>query len=160
MALRLIGVDPDSPNNGSPTVWLDEADQSIVIQGDPEYRWASWSGLIRTTVARGVSVRRIRLVSEPVTDYIRFEYDVTAAHNLAAGEQVRWLPRRSAGGLLVPCSDFWLLDDQVVLWNHFAGDGSWVGEEKCDDPAVAKLCAASFEAAWERAIPHEAYQPA
>jgi hypothetical protein len=28
------------------------------------------------------------------------------------------------------------------------------------DPAVAKLCAASFDAAWERAIPHEAYQPA
>jgi hypothetical protein len=33
MALRLIGVDPDSPNNGSPTIWLDEEDQSIVIQG-------------------------------------------------------------------------------------------------------------------------------
>ena len=33
MALRFIGVDPDSPNNGSPPVWLDEDDQSIVIQG-------------------------------------------------------------------------------------------------------------------------------
>src|SRR5436190_17539337 len=49
---------------------------------DPEERWASWSDLIRATVARGVSVRRIRLVSEPVTDYIRFEYDVTADHNI------------------------------------------------------------------------------
>lgn len=33
MALRFIGVDPDSPNNGSPTVWLDPKDNSIVIQG-------------------------------------------------------------------------------------------------------------------------------
>ncbi len=33
MALRFIGVDPNTPNNGSPTVWLDEDDQSIVIQG-------------------------------------------------------------------------------------------------------------------------------
>ena len=33
MSLRFIGVDPDSPNNGSPTIWLDEADGSIVIQG-------------------------------------------------------------------------------------------------------------------------------
>ena len=33
MALRFIGKDPDSPNNGSPTVWLDEEDGSIVIQG-------------------------------------------------------------------------------------------------------------------------------
>ena len=33
MSLRLIGKDPNSPNNGSPTVWLDEEDDSIVIQG-------------------------------------------------------------------------------------------------------------------------------
>ena len=33
MALQFIGKDPDSPNNGSPTVWLDEDDGSIVIQG-------------------------------------------------------------------------------------------------------------------------------
>ena len=142
---------PDDPD------WLDwQAGRRF----DPEERWASWSDLIRATVARGVSVRRIRLVSEPVTDYIRFEYDVTAAHNIAAGEDVRWLPRPAAAGLLVPCSDFWVLDGQVVLWNHFAGDGSWVGEERCDDPAIAKLCASSFDAAWDRAIPHEAYQPA
>jgi hypothetical protein len=33
VSLRFIGVDPDSPNNGSPTIWLDDADGSIVIQG-------------------------------------------------------------------------------------------------------------------------------
>lgn len=32
-ALRFIGVDPDTPNTGSPTVWVDEQDDSIVIQG-------------------------------------------------------------------------------------------------------------------------------
>jgi len=31
--LRFIGVDPDTPNTGSPTVWVDEDDGSIVIQG-------------------------------------------------------------------------------------------------------------------------------
>lgn len=33
MALRFVGVDPNTPNTGSPTVWVDEADGSIVIQG-------------------------------------------------------------------------------------------------------------------------------
>lgn len=127
---------------------------------DPADRWASWSGLVRQTVNRGVNVRRVRIVSEPITDYIQFEYDVTAAHNIAAGEQVRWLPRQTAAGVLVPCSDFWVFDSQVVLWNHFAGDGSWVGEERSDDMALAKLCATSFESAWERAIPHSEYRPA
>jgi len=145
------GYTPDDPD------WLDwQAGHRF----DPAERWADWSGLIRATVDRGVSVRRVRLVSEPVTAYIRFEYDVTAAHNIGAGEQVRWLPRQEAAGLLVPCSDFWVFDGQVVLWNHFAGDGSWVGEDRSDDPELAKLCASSFEAAWERGIPHEDYRPA
>ena len=54
----------------------------------------------------------------------------------------------------------WVFDGQVVLWNHFGGDGSWVGEEQADDPNLAKSCAASFDAAWKRAIPHEDYRPA
>ena len=33
MALRFIGVDPNTPNSGSPTVWVDDADGSVVIQG-------------------------------------------------------------------------------------------------------------------------------
>jgi len=127
---------------------------------NPAERWADWFTLVASTVARGVTVRRARLVAEPVTDYIRFEYDVTAAHNLAAGEQVRWLPRRDAAGIMVPCADFWVFDERVVLWNHFAGDGSWVTEEQCDDPAIAKLCVSSFGAVWARAIPHEDYRPA
>lgn len=120
--------------------------------------WRGWSALIRGSVARGVSVRRARIVSEPVTDYIRYEYDLTARHNLAAGEQVRWLPRRNTEGLLVPPTDFWVFDEQVVLWNHFAGDGSWITEEKCDDRVLARLCASAFGAVWERAIPHEQYR--
>jgi hypothetical protein len=146
----------DSYTPGDPD-WLDwQAGERF----DPAERWADWSDLVRATVSRGVSVRRVRIVSEPVTDYIRFEYDVTAAHNIAAGEEVRWLPRRAASGLLAPVSDFWVFDDRAVLWNHFGGDGSWVGEEQADDTALAKSCAAAFEAAWERAVPHKDYRPA
>lgn len=149
--------------------------RDVYTPDDPEWlRWKAgdrfnlaeteedrgWFDLIAETVARGVEVRRARIVSEPVTDYIRFEYDVTADHNIAAGEQVRWLSRQRTAGLLVPPTDFWVFDERVVVWNHFAGDGSWVTEERCDDPAVAKLCASSFEGVWDRAIPHEEYRPA
>jgi hypothetical protein len=142
---------PDDPD------WLD---WQAGTRFDPAERWSGWSDLVRATVARGVSVRRVRIVSEPVTDYIKFEYAVTGGHNVAAGEEVRWLPRSKAAGLLLPVSDFWVFDGQVVLWNHFAGDGSWVGEEQADDPGLAKSCAASFAEAWERATPHEDYRPA
>ena len=48
-------------------------------------------------------MRRARVVSEPVTDYIRYEHDLTFA-NVAAGELVRWLPRRNAADIAVSAS--------------------------------------------------------
>jgi hypothetical protein len=104
--------------------------------------------------------RRARIVSEPVTPYIRFEYDVTRSMNIAAGEQVRWLPRRRASDLALPGNDFWVFDDRLVRFGHFAGDGTVTGHEMSGDPAVVKLCAAAFEAVWERAVDHEDYRPA
>lgn len=105
-------------------------------------------------------VRRARIVSEPVTPYIRFEYDVTGSTNIAAGEQVRWLPRRRALDLALPGGDFWLFDDRLVRLGVFAGDGSVIGHQLTDDPGVIRFCATAFEAVWERATDHEDYRPA
>ncbi|WP_066948444.1 DUF6879 family protein [Streptomyces lushanensis] len=119
--------------------------------------WRPWLDLVSGTVARGVVVRRARIVSEPVSDYIRYEHSGTFT-NVAAGEQVRWLPRRQASDVALPGNDFWLFDDRWVHWNHFAGDGSSMGEEITDDPAAAKLCAEAFEAVWARGVPHDQYE--
>ncbi|MEE4594026.1 hypothetical protein V2J94_19375 [Streptomyces sp. DSM 41524] len=118
--------------------------------------WHPWVSLIERTVARGVSVRRARIVSEPVTDYIRFEHAITPA-NLRAGERVRWLPRRRASDLALPGNDFWLIDDRIVRFNLFSGNGAAVEPDASEDLAVIKLCADAFAAVWERATPHEEY---
>jgi hypothetical protein len=95
-----------------------------------------------------------------VTPYIRFEYDVTDTMNIAAGEQVRWLPRKLARGLSVPVNDYWVFDDQLVRFGYFAGDGEFLDDELTGDPEVARTCVEAFEAVWERAIPHGEYRPA
>jgi hypothetical protein len=117
-----------------------------------------WLDLIREVTARGVQVRRARIISEPVTDYIRFEYATTAA-NVAAGEQARWLPRHLATGLLLPANDFWVFDGKRAQLNFFSGPGEFLGTRLSDDPALDAQCAAAFEAVWDRAIPHQDYQP-
>lgn len=123
--------------------------------------WRPWASLVGAAAHRGVRFRRARIVSEPTTDYVRWEHAITAA-NVAIGEDVRWLPRRSAIGLLVPTNDFWIFDDATVLFNHFSGDGTWLGtsKEPVTDPDIVKACAEAFEAAWSRAIAHEKYVPA
>ncbi|MFD4696157.1 DUF6879 family protein [Streptomyces niveus] len=119
--------------------------------------WAPWVDLVRRTRARGVIMRRARIVSEPVSDYIRFEHGGTPV-NLAAGEQVRWLPRRQASGIPLPANDFWLIDDRVIRWNHFTGNGASSGGEINEEPDTVKLCSTAFEAVWSRAVPHDQYE--
>ncbi|MGW2375140.1 MULTISPECIES: DUF6879 family protein [Kitasatospora] len=59
--------------------------------------------------------------------------------------------------LALPGNDLWLIDDRLVLFHWFTGDGDWAGHEYCEDPAVAKTVSAAFEAVWERAVPHALY---
>jgi uncharacterized protein DUF6879 len=117
----------------------------------------AWHALVRAALTRGVQVRRARVVSEPVSDYIRYEYEATPAANLAAGEQVRWLPRRAASDLALPGNDFWLLDE-LVVFNHFSGDGALTGLDVVTAPAVVDLCSSAFTAVWDRATDHDDYQ--
>ncbi|MBZ6258884.1 hypothetical protein KVH22_25545 [Streptomyces olivaceus] len=135
------------------------ADWRQGFRHDPADRaswWRPWLDLVQDTVNRGVTVRRARIVSEPVSEYTRYLYDTTFT-NTAAGEQVSWLPRRQASDIALPGNDFWLFDDQLVRWNHFDGDGRSLGPETTDDPAAAKLCADAFEEVWARATPHDQY---
>lgn len=117
-----------------------------------------WLGLMRSTTGRGVQVRRARVVSEPVTDYVRFEHASTAL-NVAAGEDVRWLPRAGASGIALPGNDFWLFDFETAMFNHFSGDGRSLGQEVTTDPWAVRLCRSAFEAVWAQATPHALYTP-
>jgi hypothetical protein len=121
--------------------------------------WGEWYNLMVTTIGRGVEVRRARVVSEPITDFIRHEYETTGMLNIPAGEKVRWLPRREAKGLLLPANDIWIFDNRTVRFSYFAGDGAYLGQEWITDSVLAAKCSESFESVWELAIDHENYKP-
>jgi hypothetical protein len=119
---------------------------------------AAWHATIGPAIRRGIDVRRLRVVSEPWSPYVCYEYAITDEWNTRVGERVRWLPRQNASDLMFPGNDFWLVDD-VLVFNHFAGDGEFIGVVKCEDSRIVESCAASFEQAWVRGIEHERYGP-
>ncbi|MDH6214681.1 DUF6879 family protein [Streptomyces pseudovenezuelae] len=120
--------------------------------------WRPFLDVVAETTARGVVMRRARIVSEPVTDYIKYEYDVTFP-NVAAGELIRWLPRRKAADIPLPGTDLWMFDKSSVLFTYFSGIGEVVDREWCSEPAVVALVSTAFETVWERATSHEEYKP-
>jgi hypothetical protein len=140
---------PDNPNF---LKWLETGNLDHID-------FTKWRDTIGNAVARGVMFRRARIVSEPIADYIRYEHALTEPYNIAAGEQVRWLSRRRASDLALPGNDFWVFDERLVRFHHFAGDGSILEDELCDDPSVVQLCVSSFDAVWERAVSHAEYEP-
>ncbi len=156
-AVHLEMRDTYTPRDPDYLAWLSGVPLDTLLRSAQHQQWAT---LVRTRTASGITFRRARIVSEPLTDFIRFEYELTGPLNIAAGEQVRWLPRRRASDLRLPGNDFWILDCKIVRFGYFAGDGEFLNEEITDDPEIASFCTASFEAVWKRATDHHLYQPA
>lgn len=147
-------------------------DYSVPDEDGPFQRWlggeetehsylAPWFRLVRQSTARGMTVRRVRVVSEPLTPYIQWEHTVTAA-NEGAGEDIRWLPRR-----LLPADavfpfdgqDWWLFDDRLLAVGYFDQAGRVLGSQIIEDTDTVTQCARLRDRLWTLAVPHTEYAP-
>ncbi|MFE3310395.1 DUF6879 family protein [Embleya sp. NPDC059213] len=127
--------------------------------GDASYDWDAWIDLVRPAVERGVRFRRLRIVSEPVSDYIRWEHAISHG-NIAAGEELRWLPRHLAFDLPHPVADFFMWDQRLVAYNFTDGNGVDTNRmEYIADPRHVLPVVGMFEMLWERGIRHADYIP-
>jgi hypothetical protein len=115
-----------------------------------------WCITLREHVKAGRSVRRARIVSEPLSDYQRWSYSI-ADPMVEAGEDIRWVPRRLVSSVALPGNDFYLFDDRLAVFLLYAGNGLSAGMLSSADTADLRLCRSAFEAAWELSVPHRDY---
>jgi uncharacterized protein DUF6879 len=78
--------------------------------GDPLI--ASWTGTVQARVEGGAVMHRVHVVSDPMTEYVRFELAMQRAYSVPVGEQVRVVDADRHPDL-ARAEDFWLLDDRV-----------------------------------------------
>jgi hypothetical protein len=126
--------------------------------GEPDdLEWLQdWCASLREHVKAGKSVRRARIVSEPLSDYQRWSFSI-AYPMVEAGEDIRWVPRRLVSSVALPGNDYYLFDDRLAVFLLYSGDGLAAGRLGTADPAVIRLCRSSFEAVWKLSIPHREY---
>jgi hypothetical protein len=101
----------------------------------PDMAKNEWTSMISQAVAAGKSFRRVHVVSEPLTDYLRYEIEWSYGPNVAAGEDIRILPGQP-GPLGLPDHDYWLFDSRDLWVMEYDGDGRFLHAEQASDPAA------------------------
>lgn len=127
--------------------------------GEPDdVAWLQpWFDRVRAATGAGKAFRRARIVSEPVSDYQKWVLKDSHLF-VEAGEDIRWVPRSRVSTLALPGNDFWLFDDQVLVFLIFAASGLVVDRQKTMDRAAIELCRSAFDAVWKLSIPDSEYQ--
>jgi len=117
-----------------------------------------WTSEVRARSAQGKRMTRVRVVTEPLSDDARYLLDV-ARINVAAGDEIRYLPRQRAQelGLGLPDEDYWIFDATTVAVIHFDEDDRPVSHELIDDPAEIVQRLHWFDAAWHYSVSREEF---
>lgn len=121
-----------------------------------------WLDCIAAAHARGASMGRVHVVTEPLTDYMRYEIAWAYAPNVAAGEDIRIVPVGAGqwpDDLPPPGSttDYWLFDDTELYRMHYGAGAAWLGAQHVTDPDAVAHAREWREAARRRAVPWRAY---
>jgi hypothetical protein len=128
--------------------------------GEPDdTQWLQpWFDLVRAGTQAGQAFRRARVVSEPISDYQRWVLKDTHLY-VEAGEDIRWVPRSRVSTVALPGNDFWLFDDNLVVFLIFAANGAVVDRQSTTDRSAVHLCRTAFESVWKLSIANSEYHP-
>lgn len=113
------------------------------LAGEPDdLAWRGpWKQYVREVRESGRTMSRVHIVSEPPTDYIRFELLRAYPANVEAGEDVRILGRQKAHDEWLGFYDYWLFDDELGAILVYDASGSVVRVEMTRDaPTLEWMC--------------------
>jgi len=128
------------------------------LRGEPDdFAWHEpWLQLVREVASTGRRMTRVRVVSLPHGEYTRWGLTV-ASLNIKAGEEIRWLPRQLAADMVLPADDYWLFDDDRVVFTVFEPTGRFAGGAQTCDPVIVDHCRQARDRVWALAVPHARY---
>lgn len=122
---------------------------------DPSRAERPWLQRMRQLRAEGRTWARVRMMTEPPTEYLRWMFDGTHL-NVEAGEDIRWLDEADAHRLGAPEYDFYFLDDELLVVLQFGEEGV-IGADVSDDPVRVAEAREWRDRAWANATPHAEY---
>ncbi|XVV05823.1 DUF6879 family protein [Actinosynnema sp. CA-248983] len=112
-----------------------------------------WLREIAAATAAGRRFARVRVQTDPPTEYLRWQAVITP-NNIEAGEEIRVLGEHRARDLGLPKHDFWIFDDVRLAVLRFGAAGL-EGAEIITEPGVVARHRAWRDLAWSNAAPFD-----
>lgn len=118
-----------------------------------------WTAMIRANAHAGRTLQRVHVVTEPISDYLRFELTWGYGPNVEAGEDIRIIPVAEGDPWPadLPHRDYWLFDARELYDMHYESDGTWLGTEPVTDPDRIVQACTWRDAALFHAVPWSEY---
>jgi len=136
----------------------EEEDLAAFARGQlppPGYTYG-WLDTVAEARKQGKTMRRVRIVTRPLSFYTQWEFIWGFAWNVKAGEDIRILDITDRADIELPDHDFWLFDDSTVVRLLYWPDGTQIGRELVEAPDLASYLAWR-DAAWKLAVPFTDY---
>jgi hypothetical protein len=128
-------------------------------ESPPDDYHYGWLDTVGEACNQCKQMRRVRVVTRPLTDYTEYEFAWGFAYNVDAGEDIRILDLTDRIGPDLPDHDFWLFDETTVVRLLYRPDGTQIGRE-----LVARSNITGYlnwrDRTWEIAVPFRNYWPA
>jgi len=116
-----------------------------------------WRHLVSSAVRAGKRMQRVHVITEPLSQYVEFELTCAYPTSVAAGEDIRIIPRTAASGLDLPSHDFWLFDSRLVARLNYDAHGNFLTVDLDEDVDVVQRHLRWREVAIEHATTLQTY---
>ncbi|MCP2335791.1 DUF6879 family protein [Actinomadura rupiterrae] len=95
-----------------------------------------WLDKVTDGTASGKRFLRVHVVTRPLSDYLRYEFEWGYAFNVRAGEDIRILDVTGEPDPGLPDHDFWMFDEATVVRMLYRPDGTQIGRELVERPDI------------------------
>lgn len=144
-------------------VSYEEEPYRAFLEGRPEPSYPAkreWVAMIQDAAAAGKVMQRVHIVTEPLTDYLRYEMQ-SYASNADAGEDIRILPADEIPVddvvRFASLPDYWLFDSSdlwVMQYDHY---GKFLWAQQVTEPATIVRAMLWRDAALHYSVPYADY---
>ncbi|MFJ8152243.1 DUF6879 family protein [Streptomyces sp. NPDC094468] len=103
---------------------------------DPHTYSSPYTEDVKRLTGEGKRKGRVHVLTQPLSDYLRFEFSRYYAPHALAGEHIRILDVTDRENPLSPVQDFWIFDRSTVVLMNYEADGTQINRELFEgDPA-------------------------